>query len=130
LFERLVNQVADTNGLSAVQRELATQISAEQTRVLLLAPAASRLENLARDVQVAQAVFTSALARIDTNKSDYFASYPMVQTFELPLMPEKPSSPLPIFAVSGGVGATFLILAALVLSWLRIALLQKILRRS
>ncbi len=130
LFERLVNQVADVGGLTAVLKELTAQIATEQARVLRLAPDASRLENLTRDVQVAQAVFTSALARIDTNKSDYFASYPMVQTFEAPLTPTKPSSPLPILAIGGGVGTTFLILAALVLSWLRIALLQKILKRS
>jgi uncharacterized protein involved in exopolysaccharide biosynthesis len=130
LFERLVSQVAETNALGAVQRELATQITNEQQRVMRLANDVSRIENLRRDVQVAEAVFTSALARIDTSKADYFASYPMVQTFEAPLMPVKPSSPLPILAIGGGLGATFLILAALVLSWLRITLFQKILKNA
>ena len=130
LFGRLLNAVADAGALARMQDALAGQIADEQQRVLRLAPAASRLENLSRDVQVAEAVFSSALARTDTSKSDYFASYPMVQTFEPPLTPGRPSSPQPVLAVGGGIGATFLILAALVLSWLRIALLQKILKRS
>ena len=130
LFERLVNQVADANALAAVQGQLAEQIKSEQLRVIRLADDASRLENLRRDVQVAEAVFTSALARIDTSKADYFASYPMVQTFEAPLLPQKPSSPMPILAVGGGIGASFLIFIALVLSWLRIVLLRKILRNA
>ena len=130
LFGRLVGEVVDTNAQAAVLKEITEQLAAEQARVLRLAPDASKLENLARDVQVAEAVFSSALARTDTAKADYFSSYPMVQTFEPPLLPTKPSSPMPALAIGGGIGATFLILAALVLSWLRIALLRKILKRS
>jgi uncharacterized protein involved in exopolysaccharide biosynthesis len=96
--------------------------------VMELAPAASRLDDLRRDMQVAEAVFTSALARIDTNKADFYASFPLVQAFELPDLPRRASSPLPILAVAGGAAATILILASLVLTWLRTALLQKILK--
>jgi uncharacterized protein involved in exopolysaccharide biosynthesis len=128
LFERLMSAVADARAIEAQQAQQAQQAAAEQARVIRLADEASRLENLRRDVQVAEAVFTSALARIDTSKSDFFASYPMVQTLEAPLLPTRPSSPQPILALGGGVGATFLILAALVLAWLRIALFRKILK--
>ncbi len=86
------------------------------------------LDDLKRDVQVAEAVFSSALARTDTSKSDYFASYPMVQTLEAPEVPQKPSAPLPLLAVAGGIAATILIIAALVLTWIRTALLQRILK--
>lgn len=130
LFERLLGQLADTQALTALQAKLEAQLATEQARVIRLADDASRLENLKRDVQVAEAVFTSALARIDTSKSDYFASYPMVQTLEAPGLPEKPSAPLPLLAIGGGLGATFLIFAALVLSWLRVALLRKILKNA
>jgi uncharacterized protein involved in exopolysaccharide biosynthesis len=128
LFERLVGQAADAEALAAMQTKLASQIVAEQARVMELAPAASRLDDLRRDMQVAEAVFTSALARIDTNKADFYASFPLVQAFELPDLPRRASSPLPILAVAGGAAATILILASLVLTWLRTALLQKILK--
>ena len=128
LFERVISLGAETDALAAVKGQLAEQLASEQQRVLRMADDASLLENLRRDMQVAEAVFTSALARNDTSKSDYFASYPMVQTLQAPLTPARPSSPQPILAIGGGLGATFLIIAALVLAWLRLALLRRILK--
>jgi uncharacterized protein involved in exopolysaccharide biosynthesis len=130
LFERLVGQIADTEALAAMRSKLAEQIDTEHARVMTLAPQASHLDDLKRDVQVAEAVFSSALARTDTSKSDYFASHPMVQTLEAPEVPHAPSAPLPVLAVAGGLGATILIIAALVLTWIRTALLQRILKSA
>jgi len=130
LFERLVGTIADTEALAAMRGKLAEQIDTEHARVMTLAPQASHLDDLKRDVQVAEAVFSSALARTDTSKSDYFASYPMVQTLEAPEVPHAPSAPLPILAVAGGMAATFMIIAALVLTWIRTALLQRILKSA
>ncbi len=130
LFERLVGQLADTEALAAMHTKLVSQIAIEQTRVKSLAQAAARGDDLKRDVQVADAVFSSALARIDTSKADFFASYPMVQTLEPPNLPSRPSAPLPVLAVAGGLGASLFILLALALTWLRIRLLQKILKNA
>ena len=113
-----------------MRSKLAEQIDTEHARVMTLAPQASHLDDLKRDVQVAEAVFSSALARTDTSKSDYFASHPMVQTLEAPEVPHAPSAPLPVLAVAGGLGATILIIAALVLTWIRTALLQRILKSA
>ncbi len=128
LFERLIGQIADTHAMTAMHAKLTAQIKVEQARVLELAPHASLLDDLKRDVQVAEAVFSTALARIDTSKADFFASYPMVQTLEPPSMPKRPSGPLPLLAVAGGMVATVLILIALGLAWLRLRLLRKILK--
>ncbi|RVT96751.1 hypothetical protein EOD42_10080 [Rhodovarius crocodyli] len=128
LFERMVSAMADETALEGMQAEIARQIAAEQARSVSLAGQASRLDELRREMQVAEAVFSSALARIDTSKSDIFASYPMLQTLEAPSRPERPVSPLPILAVAGGMGATFFLFFALGLTWLRAALLHRILR--
>ena len=130
LFERLIGQIADTEALAALRAKLAEQIEAQHTRVMALAPAASHLDDLKRDVQVTEAVFSSALARTDTSKADYFASYPMVQTLEGPTVPTKPSAPLATLAIAGGFAASLLIVASLVLTWLRTALLQRILKNA
>ena len=130
LFERLVGQIADAEALAATRTKLVEQIDSEHNRVMALAPAASRLDDLKRDVQVSEAVFSSALARIDTSKADYFSSYPMLQTLEPPSLPLKPTSPQPLLAVAGGLGASILLIASLVLTWLRTALLQKILKNG
>ncbi len=128
LFERLVGGMADLGGLEGMQTQLVAQITAEQEGSVRLATQASRLDELRRDVQVAEAVFSSALARLDTSRADIFASYPMLQTLEAPSLPRRASSPLPILAVAGGMGASFFLFLAMGLIWLRAALLQKILR--
>jgi uncharacterized protein involved in exopolysaccharide biosynthesis len=130
LFERLIGQIADAQAMVATQAEVAAQIAKEQARVVALAPAASHLDDLKRDVQVAEAVFSSALARADTNKQDFYASYPLAQVLEAPQAPTKPSSPLPLLALAGGFAATLFILAALVLAWLRTALFERILKSA
>jgi uncharacterized protein involved in exopolysaccharide biosynthesis len=128
LFERLVGELADQAALDGMRAKLSAQINDQQQRVIALAQDASKLDDLKRDVQVAEAVFSSALARIGTAKADYFASYPMVQTLEPPTLPERPSSPMKLFAVAGALAATFFLALALVMTWLRTQLLQKLLK--
>ena len=130
LFERLVTSVTDVASLSALQVQLNAQIVTEHMRVITLAPEVSQLDDLKRDVQVAETVFSSALARIDTSKADFFASYPMVQTFEAPGLPVRPSSPQKIIAFGGAMAGTFFLLMAMVLTWLRTALLRKMLKND
>jgi uncharacterized protein involved in exopolysaccharide biosynthesis len=128
LFERLVGELADQAALEGMRAKLSAQIDDQQQRVIALAQDASKLDDLKRDVQVAEAVFSSALARIGTAKADYFASYPMVQTLEPPTLPERPSSPMKLFAVAGALAATFFLVLALVMTCLRTQLLQKLLK--
>lgn len=128
LLERLLTQQAELQGLEGSRAALEAQIAREQARSRELAAQASQLDELRRDVQVAEAVFSSALARIDTSRADIFASYPMLQTLEAPQRPERPSSPLAILAIAGGAAASFFLLMALGLTWLRTALFQRMLR--
>jgi uncharacterized protein involved in exopolysaccharide biosynthesis len=64
-------------------------------------------------------LFSSALARLDTNKQDRFASYPLVQILEAPSLPRAPSSPSPLLALAGAVVASFLVLFGAALIWTR-----------
>lgn len=91
---------------------------------------ASRLDELVRNHQVAEAIFTSALARTDTTKSDVFVSYPLVQILDTPNLPLKPSSPNKLFAIIGaGISSIFSILGLVVL-WKRKPYIQKILKSA
>jgi uncharacterized protein involved in exopolysaccharide biosynthesis len=128
LFERLVGNAADASALAGKQAELESQIETEHQRVVAMAADVARLDDLKRDVQVAEAVFSSALARIDTSKADFYASYPLVQTLEQPTLPDAPSSPQKIIALGGGLAGTVFLLMTMVLTWLRIALLRKMLK--
>jgi uncharacterized protein involved in exopolysaccharide biosynthesis len=128
LFERLVGELADRAALQGTRATLAAQIGAAQARVVALAQDASRLDDDKRDVQVAETVFSSALGRLGTSKADFYASYPLVQTLEPPSIPDRPSSPLKLLAVAGALAASFFLTLALVMTWLRTHLLQKILK--
>ena len=128
LFERLVGQLADQEALDGMRAKLASQIDDEQKRVTALAQDASKLDDLKRDVQVSEAVFSSALARVGTSRADFFASYPLVQTLEAPALPKKASSPSKIVAIGGALGATFFLTLALVMTWLRTHLLLKLVK--
>lgn len=91
---------------------------------------ASNLEDLKRKHQVATAVFTTALAKLDIGKSDRFASYPMVQLLAAPLLPEKPDRMGMVLALMGGVAGSLLSLLGLILLWIRKPYLRKILKNA
>jgi len=91
---------------------------------------AQQLADLQRDHRVAEAVFSSALARLDTNKLDPFASYPLVQTLAAPSLPPKKSSPSLLLGLAGGMAASLLLFISCGLLWLRQPILDKMLRKG
>ena len=110
-------------GIAEIQGQIA-QMSSDKGK---LVGDAATLSDLVRDQRVAEAVFSSALARLDTNKADPFASYPLVQTLEAPSLPRAPSSPSTTLALAGAVGASVLILFGFALLWLRQPIIARIL---
>lgn len=119
LLADLLRSEAERAGLEAQHQELNSRYVQEKERLERAAKAAARLEDLQRDFQVAEAVFASAIARAQSSKADVFASYPLVQVLENPSLPEAGSSPRKKLAVLAGAGATFLVLIALSLGWMR-----------
>lgn len=77
--------------------------------------------------QIAEAVFTSALARIDTGKSDVYASYLLIQMLTPPSKLEKPTTPNPVYVFLGAGVATSISLFAMLILWIRKPWLRKIL---
>lgn len=123
LSERDSNHAGNGAALAELQRQIASQseVTGEQVEQ------ASKLADLTRDLRVAEAVFSSALAQLDTNKADPFASYPLVQTLEVPSLPRAKSSPQPLIAIAGAMGATLFILIGFLLLWLRQPIIRKLL---
>jgi len=121
----------DTNkiGLQQKIKELTILINALINERNELTIPASRLDELIRNHQVAEAIFTSALARTDTSKSDVFVSYPLVQILDKPDVPEKPSSPNKLFALLGATASSIFVTIGLILLWVRKPYIQKILKK-
>lgn len=96
-------------------------------KLAIMAPYAATLDDLERDYQVAEAVFASAMARMETTKSDVYASYPLVQVLEDASLPRAPSSPNRVVAIAAGIGASMMFLITLILAWIRRPIIAKIL---
>lgn len=129
LMQALVAGDSQATGARAAERELARQIAEQGDQAHRMVRDAARLADLDRELKVADAVFSSALARLDTNRADPFASYPLVQTLEAPSLPASKSSPSIKLAILGAVMASFFIMLGLGLAWIRQPIIQLILKR-
>lgn len=119
LLRSLVTNETQIAGRRKEIASLTVDTEALQQKVKHMSADVARLEDLKKDHIVAEAVFTSALARLDTHRTDIYASYPMVQTLAPPDLPEKPSSPRLLFAVLGAMLASLLSTLAWGMAWLR-----------
>ena len=121
---------AATSYAGARQEFEALQVQQAETvgRVELLAEPATELDALLRDHQVAETVFASALARIDTNRTDMFASYPLTQTVEHPGLPTAPVTPSRQLVAIGTIGVIFLYSMGLILLWIRLPIIRLLLK--
>ncbi|WP_108791251.1 hypothetical protein [Erythrobacter sp. Alg231-14] len=127
LFASLSERDSDYSGNGAALSELRQQIAEQSADTERQVEQAARLADLMRDLRVAEAVFSSALAQLDTNKSDPFASYPLVQTLEAPSLPRSTSAPSPLLVIAGALAATILIIIGFFLLWLRQPIIRKLL---
>jgi uncharacterized protein involved in exopolysaccharide biosynthesis len=130
LYQRLVELSAERHGLDAELESLRDGI-AKQTRLLERGTTdAANLEDLRRRHQVATAVFTTALAKVDIGKSDRFSSYPLVQLLAEPTLPERPDTLGRNLAVLGAAAGSFFVLLGLYLLWIRKPFFQKLLKNA
>lgn len=130
LFEGLIASDAERAGARAGLAEIRGDLARQQNKSADWVEQASVLADLTRDHRVAEAVFSTALARIDTNKQDPFASYPLVQSLEEPSLPRKPSGPSLMIAVGGAAVASILLLIGFMLTWFRQPILDKLLPKG
>jgi len=124
LLRQVVDMTAEAEGARAEAHSLRDRMLRNQARIETLAPVAARLDALLRDHQVAETVFASALARMDTSRSDVFASYPLVQLLEDPVLPDVPTSPSKRIAAFAALGGFFLYCMGVLLLWLRLPLIR------
>jgi uncharacterized protein involved in exopolysaccharide biosynthesis len=125
LMEGMIVADVKQAGSGAALSEIRGDLSRQQGKAGELVGKASILADLMRDHRVAEAVFSSALARLDTNKLDPFASYPLVQTLEEPSLPRARSSPSALIALAGAAAASLLLLIGFGLIWLRQPIIRK-----
>lgn len=103
ILTEFVGRGAELRGIDARVLELETSLAELDSRRQKLSAVAAQLDDLQRDHLIANAVFSSTLARLDAGKSDQYASYPLLQMMSEPSMDDKPSSPKLLFALLGAI---------------------------
>lgn len=103
LFADLIDATAKQKGIEAELVELRNSQILIEDQLKLLARESAVLDKLQREFDLAQAVFTSAAARLEAGKADVFASYPVVQVLTAPSLPTDVSSPIPALGIVAGI---------------------------
>lgn len=119
LFRDLVALQAEQQGVIAQNEALTSQIEELESRLQRLVQKQSKLDKLQRELQIAEAVFASTLAKLDLGKSDIFISYPITQLIAEPSLPDEKTTPKPSIVFAGAGVASVLITTGLVLLWWR-----------
>jgi uncharacterized protein involved in exopolysaccharide biosynthesis len=70
-------------------------------------------------MQVAEAVFSSTLTRLDIGKSNASGSYPLIQVVAEPSLPDSATSPKKSYVYFGAAVGSLFSTTGLVLLWLR-----------
>ncbi|MEP0745374.1 hypothetical protein [Coleofasciculus sp. FACHB-501] len=119
LFLELVTVQTEAQGLQAEARSLNQQLALLENRLKSLAQQEVSLADLMRDVQIAEAVFSSTLARLDLSKSNISSSYPQLQIFTEPTIPTSASAPNKKLVLLGAALGSLFCTNGLLLLWLR-----------
>lgn len=119
LFQDLVNVQAQNQGFQSQSQETERQILLLEKRLSGLSQKETTLEALKRDLQVAEAVFSSTLANLDITRTNAFGSYPLLQMVAEPNLAKAPSSPRKTFVLAGAAAGSVLITAGILTLWLR-----------
>ncbi|MBX2847058.1 MAG: hypothetical protein KTR16_01965 [Acidiferrobacterales bacterium] len=83
-IQTIAGSLATFDGLNAQSKALKEQQQQYQQRIKAHTQDAATLADLQRDHQIAEAIFSSALAKLDTSRLDIYATYPLTQLLTQP----------------------------------------------
>lgn len=130
LFADLIDAFATFKGQKSMLSDLERSVQRLSDQLKVYSREVIELERLEREFNMAEAIFTSAAARIEASRADIFASYPVIQLLASPSYPIKQSSPSNLIAVVAGFSGIFFITLGLTLIWQRTQLIRLLLKKS
>jgi DNA-binding NarL/FixJ family response regulator/uncharacterized protein involved in exopolysaccharide biosynthesis len=119
LFQELIKLKGQEAGARGQVAALDEQIRQQEGQLTSLSKKKSILVNLERDVQIAEAIFTSTLGKLDLTKSSFSVAYPEISVRTKPSIPKLPSSPKVVPILLGTFFGSVLISAGLAALWYR-----------
>lgn len=130
LFADLIDAYAKLKGQESMLEELSRSAEHLGDQLKIYSREIVELERLHREFNMAEAIFTSAAARLEASKSDIFASYPVLQMLTTPSLPTKQSSPKNIIAFAGALAGFILITLGLIILSQRNKLIKILLKKD
>lgn len=130
LFSDLISAYAKQQGLEAKKQELNRVVLHMADQLKVYTREFAELDRLQREFDLAEAVFTSAAARLEAGKADVFASYPVVQLLTSPSQPVLAVSPKPAIAIAAAIAGILFISLGVVVIWQRHTLINLLLKKS
>lgn len=91
---------------------------------------AAELERLEREHALAEAVFTSAAAKLEASQADIFVSYPIIQLLSVPSLSTQAKSPSKTIAVGIAALGFLLVTFGLAALWHRDYLIKVLLKKK
>ena len=117
LSEQLVTTNVAKQGIKAQVNALDRQIPLLDERLKRLSQQLSVMEDMKRDVQVAEAVFSSTIAKLDLAKTSVSSSYPQIQILSTPSLPEEASGPRKNLVLLGATLGSLLFSSVIIGLW-------------
>jgi uncharacterized protein involved in exopolysaccharide biosynthesis len=109
MFADLIEASAKGQGIKAQIADLRRSELHLKDQLKIYARESAVLDRLQREFDLAEAIFTSAAARLEAGKADVFASYPVLQLLTQPSLPTEIHSPITeLGLVAGLVGFLFI----------------------
>ncbi len=130
LFADLIDSSARKEGKQALLADVEQSIAFVQDKLKIYSREVAALERLQHDFNMAEAVYTSAAARLEASKADIFASYPVIQQLTTPSYAQDMSSPNKWLALAAGFIGILFISLFLVALWQRNSLIKVLLNKS
>lgn len=119
LFQAAVTSRADQSDTQSRSQELKNQIGQLETRLARLTQDQFKVDRLKQNLQVAEALFASSVAKLSLNDGDIYSIYPPIQLAAEPTLADKDKniSPSPTIAIGGALAGSFLATTGLLLLW-------------
>ncbi|WP_017295967.1 GumC family protein [Geminocystis herdmanii] len=119
LYQKIVTLESEHKGFMGQLEALNQQIKELEARLTILVDKARTLDSLLKEVQIAEAIFTTTLAKVDLGKSDPFGSFPLLQLIEEPSLPQDATSPKTKLVIIGAGLGSILVTFGLTILWWR-----------
>jgi DNA-binding NarL/FixJ family response regulator/uncharacterized protein involved in exopolysaccharide biosynthesis len=119
LFQELITLQGQVAGSEKNAQALEWQIVQLENRMVDLSRKGVQLASLQRDVQVAEAVFSSTLTRLNLGKSNISAAYPPISLFAKPQFQKSPTAPQPKLVLLGMILCSVFLTTGILSLWYR-----------